>query len=242
MRDKVSRQRALILFDIDGTLLMPGDRAHGQSLLDAIRSIYEVEPDLSNISFAGMLDAQITRAILRNHAINVEAAEPQIETVMTRMGELYQEAMIDVTLHHRLLPGVPEAVSAVSQQGWTQGTLTGNARSVAETKLGAASLGHLTAIGAFGDSAHERGHLVETAIEECYRVTQVRYEAHETVLVGDTPNDIEAARYSRSRVVAVATGRYDVETLAAREPDAILPNLTDTSAFVEAVESVLGAP
>ena len=50
-------------------------------------------------------------------------------------------------------------------------------------------------------------------------------------VVGDTPRDIEAARANGLPVIAVATGNYSYETLAALEPDlcaeslAVLPGV-----------------
>lgn len=234
-------ERALILFDVDGTLLMPGDRRHARALLDAFREVYGLEPELEGVALAGMLDAQITRQLLERHPVDPDEAEQQIERVMTRMGDLYHAAMDGASNVERLLPGAVEAVKAVHERGWLAGALTGNARRVAEVKLGAAGLLDLTVVGAFGDSAIERGHLVEVAIDAAERHGGVRYDAHETVLVGDTPQDIAAARHAGAGVVAVATGRYDVETLTAYEPDATLEDLQDTGAFIKAVEAALEA-
>jgi hypothetical protein len=48
-----------------------------------------------------------------------------------------------------------------------------------------------------------------------------------TVLVGDTPLDVEAALAAGARVVGVATGSYSEEELAAAGAHAVLPDLTD---------------
>lgn len=232
-------EHALVLFDIDGTLLMAGDKGHGRALLDAFQQIYKLEPDLDGVPLAGMLDAQITRMLYAKHPVDPDVAEEQVEAVMELMGDLYRRSMNGVSLAERLLPGAVAAVTAVVERGWTAGTLTGNARAVAEIKLAAAGLGHLTEIGAFGDSARERGLLVQAAQDAGEQVTGRRFTGRETVLVGDTPHDISAARHAGAHVVAVATGRYDVDTLRDHEPDAVLPDLTDTEGFIEAVASLL---
>lgn len=230
---------ALILFDIDGTLLRPGDPLHAWALLEAFRRTYELEPELDGVPLAGMLDAQITRLLLSKHPVDHERAELRIAEMMALMGELYEQAMHGQTLHERLLPGVPEAVDAVSERGWAMGVLTGNARSVAGVKLHAAGLGKLFEIGAFGDSALERGHLVELAHDEGERVTGRRFPPAATVLVGDTPRDIDAARHARARTLAVATGRYTVGELAEHHPDALLTDLADSAAVLRALEQAL---
>jgi phosphoglycolate phosphatase-like HAD superfamily hydrolase len=53
------------------------------------------------------------------------------------------------------------------------------------------------------------------------------------IVVGDTPNDIDCARHSGARAVAVATGHaYTAADLAAHDADAVLPDLTDTQLFL----------
>jgi phosphoglycolate phosphatase-like HAD superfamily hydrolase len=228
-----------VLFDIDGTLLIAGDRGHGRALLDAFRALYALEPDTEGISFAGMLDSQITRELLARHPVDFAEAERRIAEVMEHMGELYEQYLAGRSLIDRLLPGAASAVSAAGNRGWTTGALTGNARRVAELKLGAAGLAHLAEIGAFGDTAEDRGHLVEAALESAKARLGVRYHASQTVLIGDTPRDIAAARHANAGVVAVATGRFETAMLAELEPDALLDDLSDTDAFILAVESVL---
>lgn len=88
---QASPGQALLLFDIDGTLLIAGDRGHGRALLDAFREYFQVEPDTTGISFAGMLDAQITRELLRRHNLNHQSTEERIVDIMNRMGELYEQ-------------------------------------------------------------------------------------------------------------------------------------------------------
>ena len=56
-----------------------------------------------------------------------------------------------------------------------------------------------------------------------------------TVLVGDTPLDVEAARVAGARAVAVASGEFSVADLAASGADAVLPDLTDTAAVLAAI-------
>jgi phosphoglycolate phosphatase-like HAD superfamily hydrolase len=232
---------ALILFDIDGTLLMAGDRGHGRALLDAFQETYGLAPNTEGISFAGMLDSQITRELYLRHAVDPLKAEALVIDVMRRMGELYEGLLGGGSLVERLLPGAAEAVRAVRGYGWLAGALTGNARRVAELKLHAAGLGELAQLGAFGDTGHDRGHLVEAALASAEALSGVRYHASQTVLVGDTPRDIAAARHAGASVVAVATGRYDAETLAGLEPDAVLDDLRHTDAFIGTLEAVLRA-
>lgn len=227
--------QTLVLFDIDGTLLMAGDRAHATALLDAFREVFTLEPDLEGVSFAGMLDAQIVRQLLAKHPIDLEDAEQLIPEVMRIMGERYLAAMRGISLRDRLLPGVTRTVDELEAGRFPLGTLTGNARVVGQAKLHAAGIGSLARIGAYGDTAHERHQLVEIAL----KVARTRLGADilpaQTVLIGDTPQDIAAAKHAGARVLAVATGRYDLDRLAAHDPDELVPDLTNAGQVAEIV-------
>jgi phosphoglycolate phosphatase-like HAD superfamily hydrolase len=56
-----------------------------------------------------------------------------------------------------------------------------------------------------------------------------------TVLIGDTPLDVEAALATGARVVGVATGGYSTGELAEAGAHAVLPDLTDPARVVAAV-------
>jgi phosphoglycolate phosphatase-like HAD superfamily hydrolase len=235
----ISRPNPLILFDIDGTLLHTGDPHHGASFVHAFESIYGKPVTLEGVPLAGMLDAQIARVLFERHGLDAAESNARLAEMMEKMGTRYVDALDGGSLRERLLPGVTEAVLACVERGWTTGVLTGNARSVGHAKLHAAGLDMLLSIGAFGDSASDRGHLVEAAIADAARVTGTSHRPSETVLIGDTPNDISAARLGGARVVAVATGRFDLAALSHHAPDALLADLSDTAAFIDAIESVL---
>ena len=65
------------------------------------------------------------------------------------------------------------------------------------------------------------------------------FEGAATVLVGDTPLDVAAGRAGGARVVAVATGPFRADELAATGADAVLEDLGDVEA---AVAAILGEP
>lgn len=232
--------RALVLFDIDGTLLRAGDTHHGAAFTHAFERVYGKPVTLDGVPLAGMLDAQIARILFERHGLDRDEADPRLHEMMEAMGSRYVEAIAEHSIRERLLPGVTEAIVACNAHGWTTGALTGNGRLVGEAKIKGAGLDHLLTFGAYGDSAVERGHLVEEAIAAATEATGERYRPSETVLVGDTPNDIAAARAGGANVIAVATGRFDVESLSNHDPDAVLQDLGDTDAFIAAVIQALG--
>jgi phosphoglycolate phosphatase len=172
---------------------------------------------------------------------------------------LVREAMV---ARGHALPGAAEALAAVTalttarQEGLLvgaggpplpefagelhQSVLTGNIRPVAEVKLAALGLREPLdlCIGAYGDDHEVRAELVHVARRRAAAVhgrEPSDFDGAATVLIGDTPLDIEAALATGARSVGVATGSYPAAELAAAGADVVLPDLTDTSAVLRAL-------
>ena len=143
--------------------------------------------------------------------------------------------------HCGATPGGPGTVDAGPGVCVVQSVLTGNVRPMAEMKLGALGLdGHLDLeAGAYGESHEIRSELVHLARGNAARRYGRGFAGTATVLVGDTPLDVAAARATGARAVAVATGGTSADKLAESGADAVLPDLTDTPAVLAAI---LGIP
>jgi hypothetical protein len=129
--------------------------------------------------------------------------------------------------------GGPNALGRVRQS-----VLTGNVRPLAEVKLAALGLrnGLDLCIGAYGDDHEERTELVHVARRRAAAVhgrLPGDFDSTATVVIGDTPLDVEAALDAGARAVGVATGRYAAADLVAAGADAVLPDLTDTRLVME---------
>jgi phosphoglycolate phosphatase len=114
-----------------------------------------------------------------------------------------------------------------------QSVLTGNIRPVAEVKLSAVGLRDPLdlCIGAYGDDHEVRTELVHVARRRAAAVHGTSpddFGGASTVLIGDTPLDIEAALAAGARAVGVATGVSKPADLLAAGAHAVLPDLTDT--------------
>lgn len=227
----------LILFDIDGTLLKPGDKAHQQALLDAVKDVYGVKASLEGVPLGGMLDSQIIRLALESEAVSLPVIRGGLPQAMQRMAERYVELLGDDERKSWLLPGVVDLIDRMAPD-FTLSVLTGNASGVARAKLTSAGIAGYFQTGAFGDSADHRHELVPVAVELVRQQTGKAPQPEQVLLIGDTPRDIEAARASGCRVLAVATGRHTVEELADHEPDLVFPTLGDVDQVYAAVQEL----
>ncbi len=231
--------RGLILFDIDGTLLKVGDTDHQMAFVSAMRQVYGLPATLDGVPLAGMLDSQIARLSLSRHGLTEDEIDADLAKMIETMGEHYAEAIAEQNRLERVLPGVIEVARRLQGERFALGVLTGNARSVAHVKLAAAGILQYFEFGAFGDSARERGHLVEVAWSEARSRYGLNFAPRQTLLIGDTPRDIEAARANQTRVMAVATGRFSLDQLVSHEPDALFADLSDVDAVLSAIESLI---
>jgi phosphoglycolate phosphatase len=93
-------------------------------------------------------------------------------------------------------------------------------------------------IGAYGDDHEERAELVHVARRRAAAVhgrALDSFAGPATVVIGDTPLDVEAALATGARAVGVATGSYSAGELALAGAHVVLPDLTDTTAVVQAL-------
>jgi phosphoglycolate phosphatase len=226
----------LVLWDIDGTLVRA--RPFVGSIWDqALATVYQLEGELARVEMAGKTDSQIVLEVLALHGWAEDAAIPHLD----RFREAYVAGLHEVReilAHHiDVLAGAPEVLRRLADLGVTQSLLTGNYEAAARLKLGSVGLDGFFdfEIGAFGSDHRDRLKLVPIGVEKARRLRQLRLAAHDVVVVGDTPRDIACGRAGGARVVAVATGQYAADVLAAHAPDVLLESLADTEAAVKAI-------
>ena len=144
--------RLVWLFDVDGTLLLT-DGAAREAFAFAVRERLGVEDDLRDIAFAGRTDPLILGDILAKHGRGLPDGEATRfwQSAYGRMASLLTPG------RGRLLPGVPELLSAVEEEpSWVPALLTGNTAGMARIKLDHFGITGRFAFGAFGDEAEDR--------------------------------------------------------------------------------------
>ncbi|MCB0997481.1 MAG: HAD family hydrolase [Acidimicrobiales bacterium] len=222
----------LVLFDIDGTLLRAGDPVHTQAMETALREVFGVPATLDGVPLGGMLDRQIARLALAPHQVDPTTLDEGLAECMDRLGRHYRSLVAPTERRSWLLPGVAGLLEALARDRRALvGTLTGNAEGVGRHKLMAAGLDGLVRVGAWGCEADDRADLVPLARG---RATEVLggSEPTSTLLIGDTPRDVDAAHDAGCPIIAVATGRWSVADLASAGADEVLDDLTTESALL----------
>ena len=229
----------LVLWDVDHTLINAG-RAGWRAYQLAFGRMFGRDVPAAP-SMAGRTD----RAIALQTLALAGVPDPlgQVDAFQRVLAKVAPDVADVVREHGRVLPGAAEAVRALAAAAEADGrllvqsVLTGNMRVMAEVKLGALGLDRQLdlRVGAYGDAHEIRAELVPLARASATAVYGADFSGPATVLVGDTPLDVEAAQVAGARAVAVASGEFSVAELAAAGPDAVLPGLTDTAAVLAAI-------
>jgi len=121
----------------------------------------------------------------------------------------------------KVLPGVVELLDLLADTEHTLGLLTGNIAKGAEVKAKHYGLDHHFAFGSYGDDHWDRNKLGPIAIERSGKP----FASADVIVIGDTPKDIACAKACDAKSVAVATGKFNADELAAHDPDLVLADL-----------------
>lgn len=213
---------ALVLFDIDGTLVRRAGPHHRQALVEAVRDITGLETTTDPIPVHGMLDIDILGRMLRDAG----AAESLIRRAMPAIVERAQRLYLrgGPSLRRKTCPGVKRLLAHLHGSGVPMGLVTGNLTRIGWTKMERAGLRDYFRFGAFAEMARTRAGLVRIALREA-RERGWAGRRTRISLIGDSPNDILAARANRVRAIAVHTGISTRRELALHGPDILLEDL-----------------
>jgi phosphoglycolate phosphatase-like HAD superfamily hydrolase len=229
-------KRKLVLFDIDGTILLTagaGRRAITAALAEAVGSA----DAFARIRFDGKTDPQIVRELLAAAGHAGADAEHRIEALCERYVTLLETELRDPRSRTTLMPGVAELLDRLeADPSVVLGLLTGNLARGAALKLRAAGLDPARfAVGAYGSDSGLRPELPPIAARRAAPHFGREPRGAEVVVIGDTPADVACGASIEARAVAVATGMYSVDELAACGPHAVFADLSDTDAVLAAI-------
>lgn len=214
---------ALVLFDIDGTLLRGAGHHHKQALIDGIRNVTGLSTHLDGISTSGMLDRDLITTMLKaSSRAEREPGEAMLQ-IMEECQNAY-EANCPAELSSFLCPGVLPLLAELRNQGAVLGLVTGNFSRIARRKMKLAGIADYFSVGAFAEDAATRTELARIAAQRAIDQALIA-PASRISLIGDHPNDIRAAKANGFQSIAVATGMIAMHELLAAAPDILVQTL-----------------
>jgi phosphoglycolate phosphatase len=221
MRKKTA-PKALVLFDIDGTILRRSGPHHRQALVGAVRKVTGLETTTEGVPVAGMLDRDIIAAMLRQAGASNTLIREAMPEIVRRAQEIYVRTC--PSLRYRVCPGTRMLLYRLWRRNVPTALVTGNLTRIGWKKMERAGLRQYFRFGAFGEMADDRAGLVRIAMDQAKKQGWIDADSPVT-LIGDHPNDIRAARSNGVRIVSVATGLIGADELIKHAPDILVPDL-----------------
>jgi phosphoglycolate phosphatase-like HAD superfamily hydrolase len=202
------------LFDIDGTLLVSRDHVHYNALNRAMQEAYGVETTIAGIAYHGKTDLGILRAALERVGVSAAAFEANLPKALEAVRR--DVANNADAIKPQICAGIPEILAALKATGKLLGLASGNLEDVGWRKVRAAGLANHFSFGSFSDRFEFRADVFREGLAEARRRLGKNAEV---CFVGDTPEDIKAARIAGARVIAVCTGIFKADELTGLKPD-----------------------
>jgi len=217
---------ALVLFDIDGTLVRRAGPHHREALEKAIRQVTGIETTTDGIPVQGMLDRDIVTSMLRQAGASESFVRRNMPAIVAAAQKIYARSCPD--LRSKVCPGARMLLYRLFRRGVVSGLVTGNLTAIGWKKMERAGLRQYLRFGAFAELARDRAGLVRIAVRQARREGWINGTSP-IALIGDHPNDIRAARANGVRSIAVGTGLAGIDVLAAHSPDVLVPDMRSLS-------------
>ena len=216
--------RALVLFDIDGTLTRRAGPHHREALIQGIRRVAGLETTTDGIPVQGMLDPNILALMMRRAGAKAALVRDAMPEVMRAAERYYMRVCPELRDKH--CPGVEPLLQRLTRRGILLALVTGNLTRIGWRKLERAGLRGYFRYGAFGEMAKTRAALARLAIREARRREWIARDTPIS-LIGDATSDVIAARANGIRAIAVQTGLTPAEDLLREGPHILLKDLRE---------------
>jgi phosphoglycolate phosphatase len=202
----------LILFDIDGTLLLT--RGAGvQAMRDAGRELFGERFTVDGVEFSGRLDPLIWRDLAMHNG--VDDAELHHEPFRAAYRRHITRRLTEQPTAFSL-PGVAALIEELQRcaDEVTLGVLTGNYPETGRLKLERAGLSpDVFTVAAWGIDGPTRRDLPPIAFRRYHEHHARTIEPERVVIIGDTPHDVDCALHNGCRALGVATGAFSTGEL-----------------------------
>lgn len=210
------------LFDIDGTLLNCRDAVHYFAFCEALTALAGRPTNLDGVVTHGNTDVGILRDALRLAGVPDSAWRPRLPETQAAMGSFVEARVHEFNIE--ATPGIGAVLAHLKARGAVLGVATGNLQRIGRAKLACAGVLDWFDFGGYSDAFETRRDVFQAALAKARGKAGT---AASVCVVGDTPEDVRAAKACGLPVIAVATGIFALEELQAEGPDWCLRSLQD---------------
>lgn len=221
----------LLLFDIDGTLLMSGG-AGKRAMSKAFVILYGHDSVMESISMSGRTDDLILKEAYEKSSV------PFTKDELRRYKKIYFEILKKEILKphtdKRLMPGIHRLLPLLNERNnISLGLLTGNWQQSGYIKIGHFGLQDYFPFGAFSDDSPIRHKLIPIAIKRFKEYSKMTITPDNIFVIGDTPADIQCTKPYGVKSIAVGAAHHSIDELKQHDPDYIFKDLEECDQFLE---------
>lgn len=221
----MSSARRLLLFDLDGTLV---DSA--PDIADAVDQALEVHgrPGVGEAAVRDYIGNGAERLLHRvlTGSRDGDAAKAEFAAVYASFLEIYQAGLYVRT---RVYPGVVDVLRCLADDGWTLGVVTNKPQRFTLPLLAASGLDDSFAIVLSGDSLPRKK---PDPLPLIHAADVVGADLAQTIMVGDSIADLEAARQAGIPAICVSYGYSGGMDLAALGVDRLIDEMSALPAAI----------
>ena len=197
----------LLLWDIDGTLV-EGLGVGRRAMVRTFAKLFGIADAFADIVMSGKVDPSIFREAVKKNGI--EGWPDHLPLIQETYLQELAQAMIETPV--RVNPGILESLNHLRHKGYLHALGTGNLQQGAHQKMQSCDLLDYFPTGGFADGLFERNAVIARA----KTISQRHYNLsadYPTLVIGDTPRDVEAAHVNGMPCLALASSRFSVADL-----------------------------
>jgi phosphoglycolate phosphatase-like HAD superfamily hydrolase len=223
----------LVLFDIDGTLLLTGGIGQTSACV-SLKRVFGTSGRLDEFYPGGRTIEAIFQGTLADAGIGSVEYKQKRDALYADFFEEFKRRLENNTYQITALPGAMQLVQELSARpGFILGLVTGNHQFTARYKLSSAGFDlDMFSVGAYGDESSHRPDLIPLAKERAAEVFKKSIDDFDTVMIGDTTRDVLSAKEADAFSIAVTSGTDDWDMLEAVSPDVLLDGLGDLASVL----------
>lgn len=225
---------ALVLVDLDGTLVdtLPDIAFSVDGMLRRL-GLPEAGPERVRDWVGNGTEALVRRAL--DHAHGAAAGEADYARAVPIFADLYAR---NVCVRSRVYDGVVDGLDELRAAGVPLACVTNKAGVFTARLLEALALDGYFRLVVSGDTLPRRK---PDPLPLLHAAEHFRVAPADALLVGDSANDVKAARAAGFRVVAVSYGYNHGDDIRASSPDAVIDSLAELPALLAQTHRSLGA-
>ena len=226
--------KKILLFDIDGTLLLTGG-AGKIAFEKAFHELFGIANSWGETNPHGKTDPMIFEEIALRVLKRPVSRDENSMLVERYLYHFRKE--IKRSPNFRLMPGIPSLLQTLSKEkNLILGIATGNLEEAGWLKLERGGLRDFFPFGGFGSDSSERSKIILTAIKRAEKTSGQKANLDQVYIIGDTHYDVRAAKKVGLKSIGVVNESVNnEETFGNEKPTHLLTDLSNTGLFLKLI-------